>query len=186
MAKEKINISGKEINYNIKKSKRARNLRLTVNLDGNLTVTVPMFCSMWQAKRFMNKKSDWIIKSIERFKKRGGNRLLHKAGKRDYEKLKEKAKILAFNRVEKFNKFYNYRYNRISIRNQKSRWGSCSAKNNLNYNFRILYLPQELIDYIVVHELCHLKEMNHSYKFWNLVEKTIPDYKKARKKLKNI
>jgi len=184
--KEKINISGKEIDYNLKKSKRARNLRLTVNLDGNLTVTVPWFCSFWQARRFINKKSDWILKSVNRFKNREGSSLLAQAGKRDYTKLKEKARLFTHSRVEKFNKYYNFNYNRISIRNQKSRWGSCSQKKNLNYNFRILLLPEDLADYIVVHELCHLKEMNHSKRFWNLVGETMPEYKVMRKRLRNI
>jgi hypothetical protein len=183
---EKINISGQDIDYNLKKSKRARNLRLTVNLEGNLTVTIPWFCSMWQARRFINKKSDWILKSVNRFKKREGNSLLVRAGKRDYEKLKEKTRLFAHSRVEEFNKYYNFDYNRISIRNQKSRWGSCSMRKNLNYNFRILLLPKDLADYIIVHELCHLKEMNHSKRFWNLVGETMPDYKAMRKRLRNI
>ena len=183
---KKIKISGKEIDYNLKKSKRARNLRLTVNLDGNLTVTVPWFCSLWQARRFINKKSNWILRSINRFQNREGSSLLLKAGKRDYKRLKEKAKLFVYNRVEELNKYYNFDYNRICIRNQKSRWGSCSQKKNLNYNFRIILLPKDLADYIVVHELCHLKEMNHSKRFWDLVGETMPDYKGMRKRLRNI
>jgi len=184
--KEKINISGQEIDYNLKKSKKARNLRLTVNLEGNLTVTVPWFCSMWQARRFVKKKSNWILKSINRFKNSGGSSLLTKVGKRDYKKLKEEARNFVSRRVEYFNQHYNFEYKRISIRNQKSRWGSCSVRKNLNYNFRILLLPQDLADYIIVHELCHLKEMNHSKRFWKLVGKIVPDYKEMRKKLRNI
>lgn len=183
---EKINIEGKDIEYNLKKSKKARNLRLTVNLEGNLTVTVPWFCSFWQARRFINKKSGWILKSVNRFKSREGSSLLVKAGRRDYNKLKEKARLFAYDRVRKYNEYYNFDYNRISIRNQKSRWGSCSVRNNLNYNFRIILLPRDLADYIIVHELCHLKEMNHSKRFWNLVEETVPDYKDMRKRLRNI
>lgn len=183
---EKINLSGKDIDYNLKRSKRARNLRLTVNLEGNLTVTVPWFCSFWQARRFIRKKSAWILKNIERFKSRERSSLLLKAGKRDYKKLKEKARILAHNKVEEFNKFYGFKYNKISIRNQRSRWGSCSLKKNLNYNFRLIYLPENLANYIIIHELCHLKEMNHSRRFWKLVEKTVPDHKEMRKKLRTL
>lgn len=70
--------------------------------------------------------------------------------------------------------------NRIAVRNQKTRWGSCSSKRNLNFNWRLLMAPQEIIDYIVVHELCHLAFLNHSRQFWQLVEAILPDYRKRR------
>ena len=75
-------------------------------------------------------------------------------------------------------------YGRISMRNQKTRWGSCSSNGNLNFNNRLLFVPKELVDYVVVHELVHRKEMNHSNAFWNVVEKYMPDYKERRKKLR--
>lgn len=81
---------------------------------------------------------------------------------------------------------YGVEYGRISIRNQQSRWGSCSRKGNLNFNFKIYFLPPELQDYIVVHEVCHLLEFNHSPRFWDLVGKSSPDHKALRKRLKNI
>jgi predicted metal-dependent hydrolase len=76
-------------------------------------------------------------------------------------------------------------YGRITIRMQKSRWGSCSGKGNLNFNCLLMRTPDEIIDYVVVHELCHLKEMNHSPRFWAEVEKIFPDYKERRKWLKD-
>lgn len=86
-------------------------------------------------------------------------------------------------KIEHFNQSYNFKFNKINIRNQKTRWGSCSKKGNLNFSYRLLFLPQCAADYIIVHELCHLKEPNHSYKFWNLVAKTIPNYLEIRKEL---
>ncbi|PID51961.1 MAG: hypothetical protein CR972_04600 [Candidatus Moraniibacteriota bacterium] len=89
-------------------------------------------------------------------------------------------------KLEEFNRYYNFSYNRVSIRHQKSRWGSCSSDGNLNFNCKLLCVRDELINYVVVHELCHLKEMNHSKKFWALVAETIPHYKELRRELKNI
>lgn len=106
-------------------------------------------------------------------------------GKRDFNKYKENALALAENGIKKFNVFYNFEINRIFIKNQKTRWGSCSSNNNLNFNYKIVFLEPHLADYIIVHELCHLKELNHSRKFWNLVAKTVPHYKDSRSGLKN-
>ena len=92
--------------------------------------------------------------------------------------------MLALKKIEAFNKIYQFKYNRVSIRNQKTRWGSCSKSGNLNFNYKIALLPEKLVDYIIVHELCHLKEFNHSEKFWALVSITIPDYTIVRTELK--
>lgn len=97
---------------------------------------------------------------------------------------KELARTLVKERIKFFNHHYKFTVNRISIRNQRSRWGSCSKKGNLNFNYRLVLLPPEVADYIIVHELCHLGEFNHSKKFWELVAKTIPDYKQIRKELR--
>ena len=84
-----------------------------------------------------------------------------------------------------FSKRIGVDYGRITIRNQKTRWGSCSSKGNLNFNCLLMLTPPEVIDYVVVHELCHRKEMNHSKKFWAEVEKVIPNYRDSEKWLKN-
>jgi predicted metal-dependent hydrolase len=103
-----------------------------------------------------------------------------------YLKHKEEARRLVKEKIETFNKIYGFCYGRIAIRNTKSRWGSCSKKGNLNFNYKIALLPPKLADYLVVHELCHLGEFNHSPKFWDLVAKAMPDYKKLRKELRHI
>lgn len=97
---------------------------------------------------------------------------------------KEKARELISADVERINKFYGYKYNKIYIRNTTSRWGSCSSNKNLSFNFQLLFLDQKEREYVVVHELCHLQEMNHSKNFWNLVSKACPDYKKIKLNLK--
>jgi predicted metal-dependent hydrolase len=99
---------------------------------------------------------------------------------------KSSALQLAENRLSHFNRYYGFSINRVTIKNQRSRWGSCSKKGNLNFNYRIALLPQPLADYVIVHELCHLGEFNHSKKFWQLVAKTIPDHDRIRKLVRAI
>jgi len=103
----------------------------------------------------------------------------------NYLKYKKAAAILVRERLEYFNQFYNYKWNRIAIRNQKTRWGSCSKAGNLNFNYKLALLPPKQADYIIIHELCHLREFNHSQRFWELVAITMPDYKEVRKDLNN-
>lgn len=97
---------------------------------------------------------------------------------------REKARIFIENRLSFFNKFYKVQINRIAIKNTSTRWGSCSSKKNLNFNYKIIYLKKEMADYLIVHELCHLKEFNHSKKFWAEVAKTIPNYQEINKELR--
>jgi len=98
---------------------------------------------------------------------------------------KKKAGEVILDRLQYFNEHYSLRYNRVTFRNQKTRWGSCSSAKNLNFNWRLIMAPIEIIDYVVVHELCHLKHMNHSAAFWKLVAEAIPAHKECRKWLKD-
>lgn len=106
--------------------------------------------------------------------------------KNDFELHKASALALVNTRVEHFNSIYGFTFNMIRIKNTTSRWGSCSNKGNLNFNYRMVFLTEKITDYIVVHELCHLQEFNHSQKFWKLVERTIPDYIEIRQELKHL
>lgn len=97
---------------------------------------------------------------------------------------KKKASEVIHDRLGFFNEHYHFTYHRVTFRNQKTRWGSCSQAKNLNFNWRLIMAPIEIIDYVVIHELCHLRYMNHSPSFWNLVAQMAPDYKAHRKWLK--
>lgn len=99
---------------------------------------------------------------------------------------KNRALELVLQKIAQFNLVYGFNINKITIKNQKTRWGSCSKKGNLNFNYKIALLPQRLCDYVILHELCHLGQFNHSKKFWDLVAKTMPDYKNIRKEFKKI
>ena len=178
-----MKIKNHKFDYKIRKIKRTKRLSIAVNADASVTVTMPKWMPVLLAEKFLKEKSDWIIKKIDYFSKLKDSRII-KISKTDYKKKKEQARDLINKNVLELNKFYNYKINKIAIRNQKTRWGSCSSKNNLNFNYKMIYLRSELIKYIIVHEICHLKEFNHSKKFWALVEKTVPNYLSLRKELK--
>jgi predicted metal-dependent hydrolase len=110
-----------------------------------------------------------------------GKKAIKKAVQEFYRK---KAEEVIHDRLMFFNEHYGLKYNRVTFRNQKTRWGSCSSAKNLNFNWRLIMAPIEIIDYVVVHELCHLKYMNHSAAYWNLVAQTIPNHKELRKWLR--
>ena len=181
--KKQIEIGGKNIEYTLCMSKRAQNVRLTIHGDGNLVAIIPAGMHEHVAERFIMKKSQWVLDTIERFKKYPV-KTFAKGNKKDFLMHKEHARALTRERLAYFAAIYNLSYNKISIRNQKTRWGSCSRKGNLNFNYKIVLLPQQYADYIVVHELCHIKEFNHSKKFWNLVAATMPDYREIRAELR--
>lgn len=169
----------KEINYKLKISKRARYMRLEINNNGELMVTVPRGINYGLVDKFINEKSKWITDKINYFIS-VKDKIFLNGSKREFLKYKDAATILAENRIAYYNKFYNFKINRVSIKNTKSRWGSCSKKGNLNFNYKIALLPENLANYVIVHELCHLAEFNHSKRFWKLVSLTIPNYLELR------
>ena len=140
---------------------------------------------MFIINNFLKDKTDWILEKVEKFSKIKPIVIKSKKEKKEeYLKYKDKALQIAQTRLEYFNKFYNFKWGRVTIRNQKTRWGSCSKKGNLNFNYKISLLSPNEADYIIVHELCHLKEFNHSQRFWDLVVKTVPNYKEVRRNLR--
>ena len=104
----------------------------------------------------------------------------------DYLRNKSAAAVLVRQKIVQFNAIYNYEFHAVTIRNQKTRWGSCSRRGNMSFNWRILLLEPRQQDYLIVHELCHLAEFNHSPRFWVLVARTVPDYALIRRELKRV
>ena len=136
-------------------------------------------------EKFLRDSDDWIRKHRDEARKK----LLAKENSPklsmdEIRKLAEEAAKDIPERVKRFAPIVGVDYGRITIRNQKSRWGSCSSRKNLNFNCLLMLAPPEQRDYVVVHELCHLKEMNHSKRFWKEVERVLPDYKKSVKWLR--
>ncbi len=181
--KKQIALQNRKITYTLRKSQRARRMRLAVYLGGSVVVTTPHDLSQMEVEKFIRAKTRWLFSKIDFFKQFTG-REIGRRNHRQYLKYKDEAYRLAAERVEHFNAFYGFTFNQINIKNQKTRWGSCSKKGNLNFNYKIALLPPELADYVIVHELCHLREFNHSKKFWALVAKALPDYASIQENLR--
>ncbi len=219
----------------LKKSRRAKHLRLQVGPEGRITLTVPWHTPKWAANLFLKEHAIWIEKQFKKieaqktlrppFNYRTGDLFYYfgepvtldimpsdrkrptikirgdkmcitlyryiteaeglQAVKKTIQKFyRGKAEEVIHDRLQFFNEHYGFFYNQVTLRNQKSRWGSCSRLKNLNFNWKLIMAPIEVIDYVVVHELCHLKQMNHSARYWALVAEIIPDHKQRRKWLR--
>ena len=166
-----------QVDYQLRSSGKARHVRIAIFPDGRVVVTKPIRVSVTRVAEFVAAKSAWIEKKIDFLKNRKSIPLAPALSKSD-------ALAIVKNRIEFYNRHYKFDYGKVSIKNHKSLWGSCSARMTLNFNLRITQLSQNQADYIIVHELCHLQEMNHSEKFWALVSQTVPDYKRIRQELK--
>jgi predicted metal-dependent hydrolase len=173
------------INLEIKhrRVRRARHLRLSISADGRVLLTRPFWVSEKKALNFLESKKVWLEEKWQELQMKPDN-YFRRGGRLDYLKYKETARALVVAKIEHFNSLYKFSFSRISIRDQRSRWGSCSKNGGLNFNYRLVFLPEELLDYLVVHELCHLGELNHSPAFWRLVERSIPDYSRRRRALR--
>ena len=178
-----------------------RTVAIQVNSDLTVTVRAPRWISKREIERILKDKESWILKNIEKMRIRnttgrnatgrdatngsvangdatdGATTNVNRLTSEEIKKLSTEASKYIPERVAYFSKIVGVSYGRITIRNQKTRWGSCSSKGNLNFNCLLMLTPPEVIDYVVVHELCHRKQMNHSKAFWNEVAKVCPDYK---------
>lgn len=169
-----------------------KTMALQVFSDGRIVIRGPKCVRDREAVDFLETHRDWILSKRNELKVRAKNR---KEKQNQYEipvyedlsSVEKKQICLHFmERLKHFAPLMGVNYEKMTIRNQKGRWGSCSSKGNLNFNYRLHYLPQELMDYVVVHELAHRVYMNHSDKFWALVERYIPDYKECQRRLREI
>lgn len=173
-----------KINYTLKKSRLSKRLRIIVHSDASVVVTMPKYLSQAEAERFINTNIEWIKQKIHQFKSYNRNIVKKDGQKLNYKLHKKEAEKIILKKLAQFNSYYNFKFNRVVVKNQSSCWGSCSAKKNLNFNYQIAFLEEPLLDYIIVHELCHLGQLNHSKKFWRLVAETTPNFKENRNALR--
>ena len=165
---------------------RRKTLAAAARGDGRILVKAPYGMTKQEISRFLEKvqpklEQDMAEMDLVRRKTREEGYLT----RADMERLAKKAVETIPGRVQFYAEKIGVSYGRITIRNQKSRWGSCSSKGNLNFNCLLMLAPPEVADYVVVHELCHRLEMNHSRRFWNLVGSVMPDYQKHREWLRS-
>lgn len=166
---------------------RRKTIAIQVNSDLSVTVRAPYGVTEKYIEEFLNKNEAWISKRMNEIKAKKKSVESGNVENVTLDKIKtlaEQALEIIPIRVEYFARIIGVTYGNITIRNQKTRWGSCSSKGNLNFNCLLMLAPPEVLDYVVVHELCHRKQMNHSKAFWAEVEKVFPDYKKSIKWLK--
>ncbi len=177
-----------------------------VNYEGALIVRAPVRASNYQIKQIIVKNQDWIekqkVKAQETIRERKKNRLVNSEGvlilgKRMKPKglslanealvkdwCKAKALKIIERKLNNFSEKFDLRYKKIRITNARTRWGSCSYDNSLNFSWKLITAPKKVVDYVLIHEMAHLRHKNHSKRFWDLVEEMMPDYKKYDEWLK--
>ena len=230
IGKRQITLNGKTISYILKRSARAKRMRLELKRDTGLTVVVPRSYRLDRLSGFLETKQNWILNNLAKCENiqslytrkelkngdtipylgrdlklviqeshrrtsnvklmqdtltvnlRSGNGRLNIALERWY---RMQAAELMKKKVDRLSARLGLSYTRLTIRGQKTRWGSCSRKGNLSLNWKLLMAPEPVIDYVILHEVIHLKEMNHTKRFWHLVAEQCPRWRQHRKWLRN-
>lgn len=158
-----------------------RTLSLEIRDRETVLVRAPRRMAQWRIKSFVNAHRDWIEARLEKL---AAQPLAEPLSEVEIAQLKKRGKQVFPERAAYYAPLVGVSYGRIAVRCQKTKWGSCSSKGNLNFNCLLLLAPPEVLDYVVVHELCHRREMNHSPRFWAEVERVLPDYRESRRWLR--
>lgn len=160
-----------------------KTILLKIDRDLSVTVNAPRYISKTELDRFIESKSGWIQKHLELAKRARAESESINFNSQMLSELKKQASAVLPERVGYYAEVLNVKYSKLTVRLNISNWGSCSSKGNLNFNALLMLMPPEVIDYVVVHELCHRLFMNHSPKFWSAVSTVLPDCDRSRKYL---
>lgn len=171
------------VEIEIREHSRARRIVLSVRRDGSIRVSKPKRAPLHDVEAFVRRSMPWIEKTKRKFSQLPKVSRIE-SGPQQYAHMKKMALKYIAQRVRELNARYGFTFGKIFVRNQTSRWGSCSHSGNLSFNYRLIFLPEKLVDYVIVHELCHLREFNHSAAFWALVATSVPDHVACRKELR--
>ncbi len=166
------------IKFKFQKHHLSKHLKMSVK-QGEILVTVPKYSSFKLAREFALENLEWAKANFKHAK--CGERT-----KKERTDLRKKAREMLQNELDECAKKYGFKYKSLKMSSAKRRWGSCSYINNINLNIELANIPSHLREYVILHELCHTKIKNHSEKFWNLMEKHMPDTKVRRAELKQI
>jgi predicted metal-dependent hydrolase len=164
----------------LERSSRARHINLSVRPFKGVRVAVPYGVSFDKAEEVTHSKAGWIKKHLDRMELIEQESIELKKNK--HINRKEARKFL-INRLNELSGKHGFDYNKVFVRNQRTRWGSCSVKNNINLNVNLVCLPEELIDYTILHELVHIRIKNHKKEFWDELDKLVVNAKELDKKL---
>ncbi len=162
-----------------------RSIRISVKPGGRVLVTAGKHVPAFMIDASIQRHQVWLEQAVAKLKNVSES-ILRQQDPEEFKRLKKTALKLVEERLEYFNRVYQFHWKRVSIRRQKTQWGSCSRSGTLAFNYKLLLVPPHLADYVIVHELCHLAVFNHSKKFWLEVERMIPDWKKRRIALRNV
>lgn len=173
----KIEYQGKEIPYKLQRSK-IKNLYIYIK-NGEVIIKAPLKLANEKIQELVNKKSKWIYNSLNKSCEKVKKEKEEKIEKEDIERL---TKIVEEN-IYKYSKILNVMPKKVRIKELKYAWGSCSSNKNISINLKLAIKEEKAVEYVVLHEMCHLIHMNHSKSFWNLVEKNMPKYKEYKKLL---
>lgn len=167
----------------IKPSARAKSMRLSASPGVGVVATVPFGASQTAIDGFLQRYAAWILKAGDWLKKNEDKTFLPR-GRKDFMLHAPEAMRLVRETLSRLNAHYGFSVGRVSVRNQKTRWGSCNRKGDISFNWKLVCLPQELAEYVIAHELCHIGAFDHSRHFWSLVAETIPDWKERRRAMR--
>ncbi len=162
-----------------------KTVALEIKSSGEIILRAPMRTPMRMLEQFVEERSSWIDRKLVEIKRRRQEEAsIEKFTEAEVKELRKKAKKVIPMRVDYYADLCGIEYGRIAIKSQRTVWGSCSNNRNLNFNCLLMLVPVEIMDYVIVHELCHIIHLNHSKDFWDEVGRVMPDYKIRRKWLK--
>ena len=164
-----------------------RSVGITVKPGGEIIIRAPKLMPNAMVLSYVQQKESWLVKTYEKQRNIPASIPMEEKSHQTLaleKRYRDAARDYIPKRVEYYHQFTGGHFEKITIRDQKTRWGSCSANGTLSFNFRLMMAPPRVLDYVIVHELCHLTHMNHSKDFWNMVESILPNYKEHKKWLK--